>query len=342
MSETRNLVALLRERQGVSQLDFAAWLNKHLGRRYDKHQISRWESEREHLPRNLMEFLMAQWNESGNESGNELDDRPRRATIIAFAMQKGGVGKTTAAVNVAYALRDDQARVLLIDADSQSNASIYVGLTPNDILRFEAEQATLYHALLKEKPLAGMVQKTQVPRLDLVPSSISLANADVELATNPLAGGIESLKKCLAVVRNRYDFIIIDCAPNLGFITLAALTAAHLVMIPVETEPLALMGMGQLLLTVDSIQRRANPDLSVLGVLPTKFKARLTQDQASLTEMRATARGIRVFSPVPHSTLYPQSAGAGRITLSVGDVPGRAAFFEVAAAARAAAITLQG
>lgn len=336
MTQPNAPVQQLRGALGLSQAEMANWLNERLNRRYDKSQISRWETAAEATPRLVLELV----NKELSGRVEEQSDQPRTGTVLSFSMQKGGVGKTTSAVNVAYALlrKRSRIRVLLIDADSQANATLHVGFARSDVVAFNREERALYYALVKKRPLGELILETQYPGLDLVPSAISLANADVELAASPLSGGLDVFKEALDPIRERYDYIVIDCAPNLGYVTLAALGAADFVVIPVETEPLALDAMGQLFESIRLVRRRQNPDLKVLGVLPTKFKPRLTQDKASLEDLKSLAagQGYRVFSPIPHSTLYPQSSAAGQITLSAGDMTGFRGFAEVAMAAEQA------
>jgi len=199
----------------------------------------------------------------------------------------------------------------------------------------EVERRTLYHALADDRPFTDYVLQTSEPRLDLVPAFVSLSDADVELAT----GKLTTLRQRIAEVRHLYDYIILDTAPNLGLVTVGALEASDLLLVPVQTESLALVGLRHVLRSLDGLRRRRNPHLEVLGILPTLFSARLTQDQATLADLRRDYGGrYRIYDPIPRATVYGQAAAAGVITLSaVKNVPGRAVFEQVAADVRAAA-----
>ncbi|WP_245986910.1 ParA family protein [Azospirillum thermophilum] len=280
--------------------------------------MSRWESGAERIPPRVELFLKT-------EQANAKPDRSnRRAQVVAVANQKGGVGKTTTAVNVAYALAKRGERVLLIDADPQASATIFLGQDPRQL---EGRKATLYYALLKDVPLSSIVLPGE---FGLVPSSIMLAAADTELMAEPFASSV--LREKIADLRSDYDHIIIDCPPNLSLLTVNALSAADQVIIPVKTEFLDIMGIPLLLDTVEKIRRRGNPDLTVLGILPTMFNARYTQDNETLRELRESLGGkTRIFAPINRSTGYGQSAAAGRPTLEVlPDTPGVQGYVDLA------------
>ncbi|HYD70466.1 AAA family ATPase [Azospirillum sp.] len=280
----------------------------------------------------------ARWNGvPGSEpAAGPVPDRavgPRPpAKVVAVANQKGGVGKTTTSVNLSAALAAEGCRVMLLDADPQANATIHMGVNP---FALEQNQATLYHVLHEGRggqgggrpaALADIVVAVGTPAFDLVPACISLSAAETELTAQPL--GALALKEKLAAARDQYDAIIIDCPPHLGMMTINALSAADYVLIPVETEPFAAMGISYLLDTVTTIQRRGNPSLSLLGLLPTKFKGRLNQDKSTLADLEAQlGPAIRVFAPITSATIYPQSQAAGRATVEVaGANPSVAAY----------------
>lgn len=311
----------LREQRGATQQEFAGWLNERLGRRYDRARISRWESGAERIPPRVALFLKT----DGQDSAVPAPEVERRAVTVAVANQKGGVGKTTTAVNLAAALARYDARVLLIDSDPQASATIFLGQDPRSL---EMGKATLYYALLKDRPLEEIV--LTVGSFDLAPSSIMLAAADTELMAEPFASSV--LREKIEAARHAYDYIVIDCPPNLSLLTVNALSAADRVIIPVKTEFLDIMGIPLLLDTVEKIRRRGNTAVTVLGILPTMFNARYNQDNETLKELRETLGAkTRIFAPINRSTGYGQSAAAGRPTLEVlPDTPGVMGYVDLA------------
>ena len=185
--------------------------------------------------------------------------------IIGVANQKGGVGKTTTAVNLAAALGVLEKKVLLIDADPQANATSGLGI--------EEVNYSTYNLLEHSADVKDCIQKTSSPNLDLVPSHIDLVAAEIELVDRDKREYM--LKKALEEVKSEYDYIIIDCAPSLGLITVNALTAADSVIIPIQCEYFALEGLGKLLNTVKNVQKIHNYDLDIEGLLLTMYDSRL-------------------------------------------------------------------
>lgn len=185
--------------------------------------------------------------------------------IIGVANQKGGVGKTTTAVNLAAALGVLEKKVLLIDADPQANATSGLGI--------EEVNFSTYNLLEHSADVKDCIQKTSSPNLDLVPSHIDLVAAEIELVDRDKREYM--LKKALDDVKSEYDYIIIDCAPSLGLITVNALTAADSVIIPIQCEYFALEGLGKLLNTVKNVQKIHNNDLDIEGLLLTMYDSRL-------------------------------------------------------------------
>jgi chromosome partitioning protein len=200
------------------------------------------------------------------------------AKIIAVANQKGGVGKTTTSVNIAASLAAAEQRTLLVDIDPQANASHGYGIDTSDLDR------TIYEVLVNRLPLDQAIVRTQMEYLDLVPSHINLVGAEIEMVDVPQREHL--LKRVLDSVRNRYDFIIIDCPPSLGLLTLNSLTASDSVLIPVQCEFYALEGLGQLLNTIAIVRRSTNPNLDIEGVLLTMYDSRLRLSNQVVDEVR--------------------------------------------------------
>jgi len=319
--------------KGLDQSQFAEWLNGQLGRRYDKAKVSRWENGAERIPHQVASFLRERFAAQLIEGETTRVIGPPVAgqtVVVAVANQKGGVGKTVAAVNLAYELARRGNQVLLIDADSQSNASIHVGCSAQNIVALEAQAKTLYHVLLGRESLRTIAIDTTFPNLKLAPSSVVLADADVELMTEP--GGQQVLREKVDEVRGDYHYLIIDCPPNLGLLTINGLAAADLVLLPVQTEAFAMLGVQRMFQTVEKMQRRANTELRILGILPTLYDRRLSQDQASLGEIRDLYGSlVPVFEPIPRATIYAKAAAAGIPALAAEtEIPGATVWASIA------------
>jgi chromosome partitioning protein len=227
------------------------------------------------------------------------------ARVIAIANQKGGVGKTTTAVNLAASLAVAEQRVLLIDGDPQGNATSGVGLSREDV------GPTTYDVLIGENTIAeSIVPEVQFKHLSVVPATPDLAGAEVELVER--AGREQMMRRAIASVRDNYDYILIDCPPSLGLITLNMLTAADALLIPLQCEYYALEGISQLLNTVHLVQRSSNEALSIDGVLLTMYDARLNLSRQVATDAREYF-GANVFQAViPRNVRLAEAPSFGK------------------------------
>ncbi|MCK4855149.1 MAG: ParA family protein [Bacteroidales bacterium] len=198
--------------------------------------------------------------------------------VIALANQKGGVGKTTTAINLAASLAVLEQRVLIVDADPQANATSGSGFDTKNI------KTSIYECLIDDVNPANIVLKSEIEGFDLIPSSIDLVGAEIEMLNQPKREMM--LKKVIDQVRDNYDFVLIDCSPSLGLITVNSLTAADAVIIPVQCEYFALEGLGKLLNTIKIIQNRLNPELEIEGFLLTMYDSRLRLSNQVVDEVK--------------------------------------------------------
>lgn len=315
--------ALMREVRGNrTGEEFAKLLNERLGRKYDRHKVSKWESG-ESIPPEVIGLLRI-WKLSYVPTG--------RCRRICVSLQKGGTLKSTTCIGLSYVLACSGARVLIVDADSQANASGHVGLADDDIDGLANAGRTLYHALVSQVPLREIILETSVPNLHLVPSSIHLAVGEMELSDGSDASKL-LLRNLLRTVEADYDFIIIDTSPSLGLMTINCLAAADDVLIPTQVERFAVTGLRHLHSTIGQVRARLNPDLGILGILPTLYTARQSQDRETLNDIKSSANGVRVFEPIPKSAFFAQAAAGLRIPHDVDPgAPGLTSYIEIAEA----------
>jgi chromosome partitioning protein len=226
------------------------------------------------------------------------------ARIIGVANQKGGVGKTTSAINLAASLAVLEFRTLLVDADPQANSTTGVGFDLHNVTQ------SLYDCMVNDVSARDVVLKSDIPNLDVIPSHIDLVGAEIEMINYPNRESV--LKNILEPIRNDYEFIIIDCSPSLGLITVNALTASDSVIVPVQTEFFALEGLGKLLNTIKIVQSRLNPSLQIEGILMTMYDGRLRLCNQVVSEVRKHFDEL-VFNTIIHrNTRISEAPSVGK------------------------------
>ncbi|MGL5931024.1 MAG: ParA family protein [Dermatophilaceae bacterium] len=250
----------------------------------------------------------------------------RTATILALANQKGGVAKTTSVASLGAAFAEQGLRVLLVDLDPQACLTFSLGVDPDTV------QASIHDVIVSGTPLADVIVRCE-DGVDLVPSTIDLAGAEAVLLSRPAREYV--IREALGPVRRRYDVVILDCAPTLGIITLAALTASRALVIPMPCEMLGHRGVGQLLDTVRDVRKLLNNKLTVVGILPTLYDGRSVHAREVLDDV-GERYGIPVLEPpIPRTVRFAEAPAVGRSILATSrSSKGARAYREVAAALR--------
>jgi len=224
--------------------------------------------------------------------------------VLAITNQKGGVGKTTTAVNLSASMALHKKKILLIDIDPQGNTSSGIGLNRSKVNR------CIYDVLINQVPIKEIIMQTQIKKLYVLPSTIQLAGAEIELVN--YISRENKLKHAIKPIRNDYEYIIIDCPPSLGLLTLNSLTAADSVIIPIQCEYYALEGIGQLLNTINLVRENLNSSLEIEGILLTMYDSRTNLSRDVIEEVKKCFRGNIFKSVIPRNVRVSEAPSYGK------------------------------